>query len=100
MLIFLRKKYAALHKGDIEFLNKGEDDFLMYSRKHENEEIIVLLNFSNTEKRARISSIRYSSKILFSTHGGTTLTSDGLILQPFEGIVVGLFNPSLTFVKE
>jgi alpha-glucosidase len=88
MLLFLRKKYAALHKGDIEFLNKGEDDFLMYSRKYENEEIIVLLNFSNTEKKAHINSIRYTSKILFSTHGGTTLTSGGLLLQAFEGIVI------------
>jgi glycosidase len=83
----LRKKYAALHKGSIEFLNKGENDFLMYSRSHEGEKITVLLNFSKVEKRVHISSISYKSKILFSTHGGTMLTSGGLVLQGFEGII-------------
>ena len=76
-----------MHRGSIEFLNKGEDDFLMYSRKHIGEEITVLLNFSKAEKKVHISSISYKSKILFSTHGGTMLTSDGLVLQGFEGII-------------
>ncbi|MDR2732006.1 MAG: alpha-glucosidase [Fibromonadaceae bacterium] len=93
-LLALRKQYETLQKGDITFLDKGENNVLAYSRKHGQEEIIVLLNFSNRKKR--YSQSLGNAEILFSTHGTTKLDGKAT-LQAFEGVV--LLYPKRGFQK-
>jgi len=84
-LLALRKEHATLHKGDIVFLNKGEGNVLAYSRKYEQEELIVLLNFSGWKKKC--TSIPDTVEILFSTHG-TIKFGAQITLRPFEGVIL------------
>jgi glycosidase len=86
-LLSLRKQYVTLQKGDITFLNKGENNILVYSRKFEQEEFIVLLNFSN--KKRKYADSFNNAEILFSTHG-TTEFGVQIILQAFEGAIIKL----------
>jgi glycosidase len=88
-LLSLRKTHTVLQTGDITFLNKGKQNLLVYSRTAGQEEIIILLNFSNRKKKMHIGAIGNAAEILFSTHRGTTLSGDGIIvLQAFEGLVI------------
>jgi len=84
-LLSLRKQHVALQKGDIVFLNKGEDNVLVYSRIYAHEEFVVFLNFSNSEKKYAGSFD--DAKILFSTHG-TMKPYTQITLQAFEGVII------------
>ena len=84
-LLSLRKKHLPLQKGDIIFLNGGENNILAYSRKYEQEELIVILNFSGWGKK--YAGIFDNAEILFSTHG-TIKFSTQITMQPFEGVII------------
>jgi alpha-glucosidase len=86
-LLSLRKQYVTLQKGNITFLNKGENNILAYSRKFEQEEFVILLNFSN--KRRKYADSFNNAEILFSTHGTTEFGAQ-IILQAFEGMIIKL----------
>lgn len=84
-LLSLRKNHTALHKGDIVFLNEGENNILAYSRKYEQEEFIVLLNFSGWGKK--YATPFDNAEILFSTHG-TVQFCTPTTLRAFEGVII------------
>jgi alpha-glucosidase len=80
-LLALRKEHSALQNGEIEFLSKGENNVLAYSRKNGEEELVVFLNFSSMRKKVNIGR---NLKVIFSTHQRTMFP----VLQAFEGVVV------------
>jgi len=69
-------------------VNKGKNNILIYSRRIEMEEIIIVLNFSNKKNMANIGAVGETSKIIFSTHQGTKIEENKIMLQPFEGVIV------------
>ena len=87
-LLALRKGNFVLQNGDIYFINKGKNNILIYSRRIDMEEIIIVLNFNNKKKPANMGHIGDTSKIIFSTHQGTKMDKGKIMLQPFEGVVV------------
>ena len=46
-LVKLRKEYAVIQDGDINFIERGNDDVLAYRRSLGNSELIVLCNFKD-----------------------------------------------------
>ena len=84
-MIALRRKHPALQKGEITFLGKGENNILAYSRKYENEEIIILMNFSRFKKKFKFNF--KNAEVLFSTHRETKIKDDYILLRGFEGII-------------
>jgi alpha-glucosidase len=87
-LIKVRNQHKALQMGSWKPIIKGKSGILAYYRIHENEQILIILNFSG---RAR--TVKFSigpSKILFSTHQIQEQNNrfDRLILKAFEAIVL------------
>ena len=84
-LISLRKQYQSLHKGSYHVLHKGKNGVLAYSRKHKNERIIVVLNFSNKHKNISLETAE-DKILLFSTHNLNphNLSADNILLHPYE----------------
>jgi len=87
-LMALRKENNVLQSGNIHFVNKGKNNILIYSRRIEMEEIIIVLNFSNKKNMANIGAVGETSKVIFSTHQGTKIEENKIMLQPFEGVIV------------
>lgn len=87
-LIWLRKDYNALSAGNIEFFKDLPSGVLAYKRIKNNQEIIIILNFSGRKKNI---SIKYGKKcnIIMGTHKnkGEQLLCSNLKLFPYEVII-------------
>ncbi len=87
-LLTLRKYYPALQYGEIDFLNKGHKNILIYTRYLENEKIIVLLNFGSGRKIIIVDGT-YQAEILFSTHARQNSVIDEIIiLESYEALIL------------
>jgi alpha-glucosidase len=85
-LITLRKQHIVLQSGEIEFLNKGNKNVLIYSRYLGNKKITVLLNFGFSRKKIKNTEV---FTVLFSTHKkNITEIEGGIFLEAYEGLVL------------
>ncbi|MFN8263533.1 MAG: alpha-glucosidase [Chitinophagales bacterium] len=82
-LIFLRKKWRALHRGDIEIIYTGNKNILAYTRTFEEEKLLVMMNFSNSKISNKIN--QPIKEILFSINNISTF--DGVLL-PYDGVIL------------
>jgi alpha-glucosidase len=94
-LIDLRKKKRALMFGEWIPHNKGEKNYLLYSRKWEKEQILVLLNFSNKEKSISLPSPVSSGnatgewKVLLTTGKQNNIPVKGeFLMGPYEAVIM------------
>jgi alpha-glucosidase len=88
-LIGLRKKHPGLSVGSYRPI-VCEENFLLYGRDHENEQLLVALNLSGDPVAA--SAPAYRGRVLFSAHGdrhGEAFQGQ-VDLRPNEGIIIEL----------
>ncbi|NDJ63163.1 MAG: DUF3459 domain-containing protein [Chloroflexi bacterium] len=90
-LIAYRRDTPALTLGAYQALDSGElaDTVLVYERQHENQRVVVALNFAADPKT--ISLPAGQGRIGVSTHmerSGETVALDRLVLRPHEGLIV------------
>ena len=88
-IIQIRKRHPALTSGDWMPVMKGKHGILAYYRVHNDEQLLVILNFTNEPKQISID-IASGHKILFSTHKiphSKTLNSEYKI-APFEALIM------------
>jgi glycosidase len=87
-LIQLRKKYRALHLGRYRLLEK-EGEVIYYIRSMDQEEILVVLNFSGQE--AVFGWKEYltpHSRLLASSQRQNVPLTDQITLQPYEAFII------------
>lgn len=94
-LIKIRKQYKSLSMGSWFPLANGGDDILAYKRRYENEEIIIILNFSYQKKNFSYQKID-SSYVLISTHKkqNSSIDTNEITLMPYEASVVKINSQS------
>jgi alpha-glucosidase len=91
-LITLRKRHIVLQSGEIEFLNKGNKNVLIYSRYLGNKKITILLNFGFSRKKIKNTEVL---TVLFSTHKKNITEIEGTVfLEAYEGLVLESKKPS------
>jgi len=88
-LIAIRKEYKALHEGSWLSIADGSNGVIAYFRTAANETILIVLNFSNTQKELHLEK-PLKIKLLLSTHYITfaKFTSKELRLKPFEASIL------------
>ncbi len=84
-LIALRKEYKTLRQGDITPLGDMPKDVMAYLRKSEEEEFLILLNFSKKKKGITLSA--NSWEVLFS-ESRKSIGSNTLTLSPHEVLLL------------
>lgn len=86
-LIKLRKKYKTIVYGDYELLSPDHEAVFAYKRVLDNEEIIVICNFTEKETTFQLDSTidLLSSEILISNYEAP-LIDEEIILRPYEAI--------------
>lgn len=86
-LLILRKQYSALSEGKLEMYEDTPKGVLGYRRIHDENQVLVLLNYCNKTKKVQLP--YQKGQILFTTHKGHTY-SKKIKLAPFEAILVSL----------
>ena len=81
----IRKEYNAIHSGNIEIINTGNQHILAFSRTYENEKILVLLNFSKSKITNTIN--QTIKKVVFSLKH-TDIKNNQIIIDGFGGVIL------------
>ena len=93
-LIEVRRKRCELTHGSISFVGTHRK-LLVYTRAHEERQVIVMLNFSGRERPAPPAGIpAASARILLSTHGDAPEARPEAPLRPYEARLVSAEGPA------
>lgn len=89
-LIWFRKGSRALAIGNIEFITEEPSEVLVYKRKYEEEELIVILNFSRDKQKVCFEK-EEDVRMLFGTHREKEepVTIKEIMVHPYEVLIFG-----------
>lgn len=87
-LIALRKEKAIIAEGTIEFLEKENGDVLAYRRNYQDEELIVLNNFTAESVSVQQQPEWKGYQKLLGNYEGIDTENGKIILRPFETLVM------------
>ena len=84
-LIALRKEYPCMSEGKYEVMETGNSSVMAYRKYDEQDDFIILVNFTSDEQAFEVSSEGYS---LFMHNYEEAAFLDGQLLRPYEAIVL------------
>jgi alpha-glucosidase len=92
-LIGLRKKHVSLSRGEWIPLIEGKRGILVYIRAFDNEQLLVILNFSGKKRKIELPGTNVG-RILLSTHHsqGEDFIREYFVAEPFEATLVEVIN--------
>ncbi|HEL1612738.1 TPA: alpha-glucosidase [Streptococcus suis] len=83
-LIALRKEYPCMSEGKYEVIETGNDLVMAYRKYDEQDDFIILVNFTSEEQAYELSLEDYS---LFMHNYDNKVIFDKSVLRPYEAIV-------------
>jgi len=84
-LIALRKEYPCMSEGKYEVMETGNSSVMAYRKYDEQDDFIILVNFTSNEQAFEVSSEGYS---LFMHNYEEAAFLAGQLLRPYEAIVL------------
>lgn len=84
-LIALRKEYPCMSEGKYEVMETGNSSVMAYRKYDEQDDFIILVNFTSDEQAFEVSSEGYS---LFMHNYEEVAFLAGQLLRPYEAIVL------------
>ncbi len=84
-LIALRKEYPCMSEGKYEVMETGNSSVMAYRKYDEQDDFIILVNFTSDEQTFEVSSEGYS---LFMHNYEEAAFLAGQLLRPYEAIVL------------
>ncbi|HFI0121871.1 TPA: alpha-glucosidase [Streptococcus suis] len=84
-LIALRKEYPCMSEGNYEVMETGNSSVMAYRKYDDQDDFIILVNFTSDEQAYEVSSEGYS---LFMHNYEVASIFDGQLLRPYEAIVL------------
>ncbi|HFI0791689.1 TPA: alpha-glucosidase [Streptococcus suis] len=84
-LIALRKEYPCMSEGNYEVIETGNSSVMAYRKYDEQDDFIILVNFTSDEQAFDVSSEGYS---LFMHNYGEAAFLDRQLLRPYEAMVL------------
>jgi oligo-1,6-glucosidase len=88
-LIKLRKENPIIVYGDINLLNKDDENIFSYIRKFEDERLLVILNFFEKEVQFKLpADVKFKeAELLIANYEVDTNNIDNILLKPYEARV-------------
>ena len=88
-LLSLRRTHAALNQGTYFPIDQTSDQCVAYIRQHDQQQILVILNFGRTEQTVTLSEF-HNGQVLLSTHldREEEVNLASLSLRPYEGVLI------------
>lgn len=87
-LIKLRKQYAVIREGSIEFLNQEQPEVFAYRRSTKEQELLVISNFADTEIKLEETICCRGYEYLLGNYPQGDIGDDLRVLRPYESIVL------------
>jgi len=88
-LIEIRKTYKSLHKGLWKPYLKGKNGILAYFRQIDNEEMLIILNFSSSAKEVHLpDSELYNLEISTNGENYEGIIKNKININPYQGYVL------------
>ena len=93
-MIKVRKTHKTLIYGTYELLEKDHEQVYAYTRSHQNEQYLVLLNFSTEEVEFPVSSLEFKKGALLISNdmAPEALPSEYIKLQPCQACIYKLYT--------
>ena len=93
-LIQLRKEHPIIVEGRYDILVPEDENIYVYTRTLKNQKLLVLLNFTNEEKRFDVPADLQGNKseILISNYEASADYGSSISLRPYEAIVYLIQN--------
>lgn len=92
-LISLRKKYDIITYGDFKMIDIHHLNVFAYSRNWQNESLVVISNFYDTDTEITIDDLRNEKAIILLSNYSDSPSKLGTIpLRPYESIIYYLIN--------
>lgn len=87
-LIALRRRTAALVRGSYDLFHPDDEQLYVYTRTLEGREVVVAINFSDGDRRARLDPLRAEASRLLSNYDDVADAPDGAVeFRPYEARV-------------
>lgn len=87
-LIRLRKHYPVIVYGDYTLLEEDDPNLFLYTRRLEDEELLVMCNFSLEEQRWQVPERFAGARILITNQGRESVSGRDISLQGYEAVVL------------
>ena len=87
-LVRLRKQYAVIREGSIEFLNQEQPEVFAYRRSTKEQELLVVSNFADTEIKLEEPICCRGYEYLLGNYPQEDIGDDLRALRPYESIVL------------
>lgn len=87
-LVALRKEKNVISRGNIEFLEKENEDVLAYRRVYGEDELIVLNNLTIRERTIPSETAWSGYRKLVGNYEGVRINGGRIVLRPFETVAL------------
>ena len=89
-MIALRKDNLLLVYGNYEIIQEEHPTIYAYSRTLENQKMLILLNFSESESSIELSNYDLTTKVLINNYSEFSIDKNTITLKPYQAVVLKL----------
>ena len=87
-MIALRKDNLLLVYGNYEIIQEEHSTIYAYSRTLENQKMLILLNFSESESSIELSNYDLTTKVLINNYSEFSIDKNTITLKPYQAVVL------------
>lgn len=84
----IRKDNPVLVYGDYEIIQKEHPTVYAYSRTLGNDQMLVLLNFSDTNSTISLTGMGDSKRVIINNYGELRIEGDEVDLKPYQAVIL------------
>lgn len=89
-MVKLRKENPVLIYGKYELLQAEHPTIYAYTRELENEKMLVLLNFSETNSEILIDNVTSDATIKINNYPNLSIENNKITLEPYQAVIISL----------
>ena len=87
-MVALRKDNLLLVYGEYEIIQEEHPTIYAYSRTLDDEQMKILLNFSESESSISLPNFDHSKKVLINNYNEFSVDKDTITLKPYQAVVL------------
>ena len=89
-MVALRKDNLLLVYGNYEIIQEEHPTIYAYSRTLEDQKMLILLNFSESESSIELSNYDLTTKVLINNYSEFSIDKNTITLKPYQAVVLML----------
>ena len=87
-MVALRKDNLLLVYGNYEIIQDDHPTIYAYSRTLEDQQMIILLNFSELESSISLPNFDYNKEVLINNYNEFSIDENTITLKPYQAVVL------------